>query len=212
MPSKLNKTLRMRKKRVSSGSSLGLKDHVGLHGQVTIHAYDRGGNTIYKQTNRPNLLMYNERDILIELLGGILLGSPTYAQDNGGLTGDGNRRYLKWFGLGDGTTAPVRTDTALDSQLGDLLLVADYASGSTPTKVSNALQFDLTIPFTDSGGDVDTNLNGNVISEIGLFTIASDENGAGQTGNEVMFSRQVHPGITKTSAVQIDYTYQIIFT
>jgi len=182
-----------------------------LQGVVSIHAWDvNTGKTVASMKNH-NLLTYNERDILIELLGNIQLGLTTYAQDNGGLSPDGNRRWLKWFAVGDGNTAAARTDLALDNEL----LKMEITSYGTATKVANALQIDISIPATDSGGDVDTLLNGNTLEEVGLFTIALDENAPGvpgPTGNEVMFSRQVHPGIPKTSSIQVDYTYSIFFT
>lgn len=192
-----------------------MTEGLNLKGIVSVHAYDRDGRTILKQT-APNLLMYNERDVIIELLGGILLGDPSYAQNNGGLSPDGNRRWLKWFGVGTDTTATARAQTGLIAPA----LLMEIATYGESTKSGNALSIDLTIPFDDAGGPVDTELNTSVvITEVGLYTIGATEDALADAflvpasiTDEVLFSRQVHPPITKTSAVQIDYNYSIYVT
>jgi hypothetical protein len=182
-----------------------------LRGEVTVHATDvRTGQVVASHTNH-NLLMYNERDILIELLGNIQLGTTDYAQNTAPgapLTPVGNRRWLKWFAVGEGSTAAARTDLALDTDL----LKLEISTYGSAAKSGNALVIEISIPATDGGGDVDTYLNTHTLTEVGLFTIANDESAGTVTGNEVMFSRQVHPGIPKTAFIQIDYTYSIYFT
>lgn len=193
-----------------STGAMSFDEHVGLRGEVSLHAWNvNTGQTVLRHTGH-NLLMYNERDILIELLGNILLGATDYAQGLG-ISPDGNRRWLKWFAVGDDNTATARTQVALGGEL----LKLEIASYGASTKNANALQITISIPGTDGGGDVDTFLNGQTITEVGLFTIASDEDAPGvpgPTGNEVMFSRQVHPAVVKDTAIQLDYTYNIYFT
>lgn len=196
-----------------------LTEGLNLKGVVSVHAYDRSGRTILKQTAN-NLLMYNERAVIIDLLGGINTGTPTYADDLGRTPG-GNRAWLKWFGVGTDNTATSRSQINL---LAPALLmeIAEYGDA---VNTGDALSISLTIPFDDAGGPVDTELNTSVaITEVGLYTIGATEDGLADNflvisppptptpNGEVLFSRQVHPPITKTSSVQIDYNYSIYVT
>jgi hypothetical protein len=54
--------------------------------------------------------------------------------------------------------------------------------------------------------------NGETYREAGLFTLGAGAFDANQGGTLQMFSRQVHPPLTKSSAIIFDYSWTIQFT
>lgn len=106
------------------------------------------------------------------------------------LVGDGatNRKISK-LGVGESNIAPVRTDEALK----DEVLKVDIISNTFPAEG----QVEMTALL-----DYNSTANGKTLQEAGLFT----------SDNTLMFARQIHASITKTSSIQIQYLWRIIFT
>lgn len=94
--------------------------------------------------------------------------------------------------VGEGTTPPVRGDVTLVDGAPYTLTLTD--ANKTPTTLG---PYELRISATLGVGDA----NGKVLAEAGLFT-----------ANGRLFARQIHPGITKSAAIVIDYDWRISFT
>jgi hypothetical protein len=94
--------------------------------------------------------------------------------------------------VGNGTTPPVRGDTALVDGTPFTITLTDA------NKLPNTLgPFELRIVATLGALDA----NGKTLSEAGLFAVSGG-----------LFARQIHPAIPKTSAIAIDYDWRISFT
>lgn len=93
--------------------------------------------------------------------------------------------------VGTGTTTPTRNNTTLVS---DPVVATLTATNTFPTGKPGHVEFQATL----GGGEG----NSSTLTEVGLFT----EDGT------TMFARQVHGGIQKTSSIQLQYTWRIIFT
>ena len=106
------------------------------------------------------------------------------------LVGDGaSVRKISKLGVGRSSTLPNRTNSAL----GDEVLKVDIISNTFPATG----QVEMTALL-----DYNSTANNKTLNEVGLFT----------TDGTLMFARQVHAAIAKTSSIQIQYLWRIIFT
>lgn len=94
--------------------------------------------------------------------------------------------------VGNGTTPPVRGDTALVDGTPFSIPVSD--ANKTPNVLG---PYELRIVVTLGAGDA----NGKTLAEAGLFTAGGD-----------MFARQIHPAIVKSAAIAVDYDWRLSFT
>jgi hypothetical protein len=96
--------------------------------------------------------------------------------------------------VGKGTTAPTLTQTTLVSPL------VEITSFTTDVITGNpyAVKITATLDAATGNGTVDQPNN---VSEVGLVTAGG-----------ALFSRQVHPAITKTAAIAIQYEWIISFS
>ncbi len=96
--------------------------------------------------------------------------------------------------VGEGTTPPVRGDTALADTLGFAFKIpVDDANKLVNTLGPYELRIIATLGALEG--------NGKVLTEAGLYT-----------ATPALFARQIHPAITKTAAIAVDYDWRISFT
>lgn len=107
----------------------------------------------------------------------------------------GSMRY------GTDNTAPTRDDLDL---LGEVTAIRkELVDVNKLNGVVGEISFQTTMLSSEG--------NGSVFTEAGLFTRGATWN-ADVGGSLLMFSRQIHGAITKTSSFELDYTWTIQFT
>jgi hypothetical protein len=76
------------------------------------------------------------------------------------------------------------------------------------SKVDDGISGEITLEATLEAGDG----NGETYREAGVFTLGAGAFDANEGGTLKMFSRQVHPPLTKSSAISFDYSWTFQFT
>jgi hypothetical protein len=104
--------------------------------------------------------------------------------------------------FGESTTAATRYDTNLLSE------VATVRKELTDAKKVNGLVGELICQATL----LTTDGNGSIFTEAGLFTLGAGLWSANVGGSLVMFSRQTHAALAKTSAFSFDYNWTLLIT
>lgn len=119
------------------------------------------------------------------------LNSPLYlwSQDTGAPT---DWRFVKLIPGTDGTPP-----TTGDTNLGAGLSAPDQITLIAANRTVNPSTGELLV----TGALTTSQANGQDLREVGIFM-----------GNGQMFARQVHPTITKTSAITVTYTWRIAVT
>ena len=164
-------------------TSLVLKDTPGLlRGDLRLLVRDAKTREPIRQLLIKNTITYSALDAFVHLLAQLT--------GHGLILTDFKIATLK---VGTSATPPVRTQTNL------LIPVFSISLSDVPgeDKILSAAPYMLKILTTLEAGDG----NGNTLYEAGLFFF-----------NGVMFARQTHPGIPKSSAIVVDYDWRIEFT
>lgn len=155
---------------------------INLEGHLRVIARNAVTGAIVRRISIRNTITYKALDAVVQLISQLTSVTPT----------DHKIAQLR---VGTGTTPPVRGDTALQTQVSAITLT----DANKVLTVSDP--FELKILATLVAGTDSDPFNGVTLSEAGLFT------GAGN-----MFARQIYPGISKTSALVVDYDWRIDFT
>ena len=162
---------------------------IRMIGTLTIHVRDAKTRAILRTLTKRNTITYDAGDVVRSL---IAQRATDYAPATLQM---GSMRF------GTNNTAPTRSDTDL---LGEVVPVRKQLLDVNKINgVSGEISFQTTLQATDG--------NGNTFNEAGLFT-------RGATWNDsvgpslLMFSRQIHGDIAKTSGLELDYNWTIQFT
>lgn len=95
------------------------------------------------------------------------------------------------IGVGVGSVAPARADTSLVNEI----LKVDITGYDFPVGNPGHIEITALLDYTSGA-------NGQDLTEAGLFT----------TDGTKMFARQIFGSITKTSSLQLQFIWRIIFT
>lgn len=104
--------------------------------------------------------------------------------------------------VGDGAVPPVRGDTALSGVVRATIALTDATKTPNIAGPIYELRLLATLPSVTPAND------GLPLSEAGLYTAGS----VSPAVTQKLFARQIHPAISKTSAIAIDYDWRISFT
>lgn len=172
-----------------------LSDGIPMRGDLSILVRDARTRKVLKRIAIRNKITFLAADVLVEL----------WAQRaSGDLAPAANQLWSMRAGLSG--TAASRSDT----NLGAYAIGKALADVNKITGVQGNLQLTMTLESGDS--------NGVTLQEAGLFT-----RGVGLVGTAMsdtpdgtnkirMMARQVYPGIPKTSAITVEYSWQMAFT
>jgi len=103
--------------------------------------------------------------------------------------------------VGTGTTPPTTADEHLGAVAFKKACDQPFFTVSTS---AGTVQVQMTVETTEG--------NGNVFTEIGLYTRGSEDNPNTPTVGAVMLARQIHGDIEKSSAMSIEYSWTIQVT
>lgn len=172
-----------------------LRDGIPMRGDLTILVRDARTREVKKRIEIRNKITFLAADVLVEL----------WAQRaTGDLAPDANKIHSMRVGLS--STAASRSDT----NLGAYVIGKALADVNKITGVQGNLQLTMTLESGDA--------NGQNLQEAGLFTrgvglIGTAMSDAPDGTNKIrMIARQVYPIIPKTSAITVEYSWQLAFT
>ena len=165
------------------------KDTIQLHGVLSVTVFETKNGykeKLFRHTKR-NQVTDLGREVVLSLLmqdpaGDIYQANPEYNQ-------------IWYLALGDGTTPPDRTDTALGNQLwiDPIARPAEYTLTYNPLW---EIKIDKILPAGD--------LPNNFVSEAALFT-----KGDGIGGSSRMYARQTHAIVATTPTMIIEYEWRL---
>lgn len=157
---------------------------VGLKGQFTIRVKDAATGEVIQEINKQNLVCTGARKALLRLV------SQQTTPD------DYEQTKLWAIYCGNGTTPPVNTETAL-------------VSAQFKKAVDQPMTVDLTNGYVEVQMVMESGEgNGYDYTEVGLMSRGTADNPA-TTTNYLMYARQIHGAIPKTSAISIEYTWRL---
>jgi len=162
---------------------------VKMIGTLTIHVREAKTGRIVRTVIKENTITYDAGDVLRALLAQRAT-DPAAANLS-----------LASMRFGTSNTAPTRSDTDLLAEVAAVrkqLLDINKTDG-----ITGEITFQATLGTADG--------NGSTFQEAGLFTRGSTWNDD-VGGSLLMFSRQVHSPIPKTSGFSLDYDWTIQFT
>jgi len=167
-------------------------DGIPMRGDLTIVVRDAKTGRKIRRISIRNKITFLAADVLVVLLA-------QRAADPAAVTG---MIYSMRMGLSN--TPASRSDQNLGTfEIGKVLADVNKTIG-----VPGELEFTAQLEAGDA--------NGVTLQEAGLFTrgtVASTSDAPGTlAGETLMFSRQIHPAIPKTSAIVLDYSWRIAFT
>lgn len=173
-------------------------DGIHLRGDLAIRIYDGDDmRNLLRTVLIRNKIMFLAADVLVALI------AQRAADYGGGATTANDQLYT--MRMGTSNTAPSRADTNLGAPVIGKVLT-DPAGKITA--MPGELQLLATLATTDA--------NGVTLQEAGLFTKGAGAGTLDAPGNVVatprMFARQIHPGIPKTNAIALAYSWTIAFT
>jgi hypothetical protein len=168
------------------------RNTVHARGDICIKVKDAKTGKLLRKIEIRNTITFLFADVVLELL----------AQRAADPTAVNNSIYT--LRVGTGSTAPTRADTNLGNPVFGMIL-------TDPNKITG-LPGELEITSTLESGDA----NGNTLSEAGLFTKGPSTgslDAPGATGvTPRLLARQIHPGIPKTSALTLEYSWKLSIT
>ena len=180
-----------------------------------VHVYEIDDNGKRKLVQKSNLVVYNGREALAQMLVRQNNSSSLYAPD-------AKDHFLSWFGLGDGGVVPadpldpvppVLTNTNLNSPV--VINATDSTAADSGYKHPfDQIEFErdplnddkwIILKVTVTIGVDDA--NGEQISEAGLFTAAS--NAGGWAGPFYLFARVTFSSIVKTTDRRLVFVWYL---
>jgi hypothetical protein len=183
--------------------------------QGEVHVFEIDENGKRKLVEKSNLVVYNGREILAQML---------VRQNNSSSLNATNAKdhFLSWFGLGSGgvlpadpldPVPPTLTNTDLNSSV--VINATDSTAADSGYKHPfDQIEFErdplnddkwLTLKVTVTIGVDDA--NGSQISEAGLFTAISDA--GGWSGDFYLFARVTFSSIVKTSDRRLVFVWYL---
>jgi hypothetical protein len=160
---------------------------IKLEGHFTIRVRDAKTGQELKKYESKNLICDGAKAALARLMGQVT--TPADYQET----------KLWAIYAGSGTTSPSTSDTALET-------IKFQKACDQPMTVTTALGLVEATILMESGEG-----NGKTYTEIGFFSRGS-ANDPEVTTNALMYSRQLHGAIEKTSAITIEYTWRLQIT
>lgn len=170
-----------------------MRDIITIRGELYLRVYNSKNETLWTY-DTPNIITYGAQDVIRDLL----------AQTNSpGGRPPANETWLETLRVGTNNTSPARGNTGLGSPVPNDIYAVTFTS--VVNDVGGQLIFEANIPVS-----WDPSVT---IVEAGLFTKGT----AGSitvpaTNGEILFARQIHPGILKTSGIGIQYVWTLTFS
>jgi hypothetical protein len=162
-----------------------------MQGTLVIHVRDAATRRVLRTIHKRNTITFDAGDIVRGLLA-----QRTPPTDPAPVEYSlGSMRF------GTSTTVPTRFDTDLIAE------VPAVRQELTDVKKVNGIQGEMSLQASLGTADA----NGSVLTEAGLFTRSTAWNSA-VGGTLLMFARQVHASITKSSSISLDYNWTLQFT
>lgn len=185
----------------SARQEVKLREGIHVRGDLVINVFrgdPKPGDDPWRTVEIRNKIMFLAADVLVALLA-------QRSADYPGGAGQKANDQLYTMRMGTSNTAPSRADTNLGNPVVGVVL-ADPAG--KVTSLPGELQLLATLATTDA--------NGFTLQEAGLFTKGAGAGVLDAPGNTVLvprlFARQIHPGIPKTNAISLQYSWTIAFT
>lgn len=167
-------------------------DGIPMQGTLQITTRDAATGAVLRTFTIKNKITFLAANVLVELIAQRAT-DPAPAQD-----------MIYSMRMGTSSTAAQRSDTNLGA------FVIGKVIGDSG-KVNGA-PGNITFIATLASGDA----NGNTLTEAGLFTAGSSPSTSDVPGTNPgqtrLFAHQIYPGIPKTVAIVIDYSWTIAFT
>lgn len=162
---------------------------VRMVGTLTIHVRDTKTGRILRTLTKRNTITYNAGNVMRALIAQRGTDFSATALQMGSMR------------FGTNNTSPTRSDLDLlgeDTAIRKQLLDVNKLNG-----VTGEISFQATLLAADG--------NGNTFCEAGLFTKGTVWD-ADVGSSLMMFARQIHGDIAKTSGLELDYNWTIQFT
>ena len=167
-----------------------LKSTFRMIGTLTIRVRDARTRRLLRTWSKRNTITYAAGDIVRSLMAQRAT-DPAPAQYQ-----FGSMRF------GTDSTPADRSQTDLISEVVGIRRELNDAA-----KV-DGINGEITLEATLEAGDG----NGEIYREAGIFTLGAGAYDANQGGTLQMFARQVHPPLTKSSAIIFDFSWTFQFT
>jgi hypothetical protein len=160
---------------------------LSFKGEFTIRVRDAQTGEILREIKKSNLVCVGARESVLKLI------SQQTTPDDYVLT------KLWAIYSGTGTTPPTTTDTALET-------VAFKKACDQPFTVNLSAGW-VEMQMTMESGEG----NGNIYTEMGLFSRGNNDDPTIAAG-ALMYSRQIHGAVEKSSSMSIEYTWRFQVT
>lgn len=163
---------------------------VSIKGEIEVRVIEDKTGRILEQFKKSNLVCNGAKEAMVRLLAQASLhgGSPSNE--------DFEETKLWAIYVGTGTTAPVVTDTDLETPVFKKACDQPFSVNTT----TGVVEVQMTIATGEA--------NGNTLTEVGLFT-RGDNDDPNLTSDDLLFARQIHGAIAKTSSISIEYTWRV---
>jgi hypothetical protein len=160
-------------------------DQISPKGYVVIRVLDAEGREIQRE-EKPNQICVGTKEAIAKLLS-----------QQSGTDAEYNKLWAIYAGTG--TTPPTVNDTALETVVFKKACDQPFSVDT----VNGIVEVQMTI---ESGEG-----NGNTFTEIGLYS-RGDNDVPGSATGQLMYARQIHGAIVKTSSLSIEYTWRFQVT
>ena len=166
------------------------KSLLKLKGTLVVRVRDAVTQRVLRTVIKRNTITYDAGNIVRALLAQRAADPAASAYKFGSMR----------FGVG--TTTPLRSDVDLEQE------VTGVRKELTDVQKTNGGSGEITLTATLQASEG----NGYTYSEAGVFTLGSGSYNDNQGAPLLMFSRQVHTPLQKTSSVTFNYSWTFQFT
>lgn len=196
---------------------MNIVDKIGFRGQVSIRAMDLKGNCVFEYDS-PNTITFTAPLVLLDLITQPSIDpnnqvlqtqfATTHPQEAGRgfaenvqAVEEADRNAIRYMRIGSSNVSAIRQQ----SDLGNYVATGTSVISEVDFPTNSSVRF-LAVFDTDQA-------NGSDIQEVSLWTRGSSlTTDPAQTLDSRMFARQMHPAISKTEQLSLEYAWTIYFT
>jgi hypothetical protein len=173
-------------------------DGISMMGHIEIRVLDSQTRKLIRRVEIRNKITFLAADVLVSLIAQRAADYPA------GRPAQIPNDQIYTMRMGTSNTPASRADT----NLGNPIIGKVIGDAGKITTIPGEIAFTATLELADG--------NGNTFQEAGLFTKGAGTGTLDAPGSTVtvprLFARQVYPGIPKTNAITLEYTWRIAFT
>ena len=194
---------------------MNIVDKIGFRGQVSIRALDLNGDCVFEYDS-PNTITFTAPLVLLDLITQPSIDPnnqvPQFATEHPLEAGRGfagsvqaveeaDRNAIRYMRIGSSNVSAI----CQQSDLGNYVATGTSVISEVDFPTNSSVRF-LAVFDTDQA-------NGSDIQEVSLWTRGSSlTTDPAQTEDSRMFARQMHPAISKTEQLSLEYAWTIYFT